>query len=72
MRMNEALNYSLNSIATKNQSLFNCDAVGGTLGALVIVLVFLLAGVTAGLMYFIAKEFKCKGREEHQPAKPKE
>ena len=62
-------NHFLNSIATRNISLFNCDAVGGTLGALVIVLVFLLAGVTAGLVYFIAKEFKCKGRE-HQPAKP--
>ena len=72
MRINEALNYFLNSVAMKNKSSFNCDAIGGTLGALVIVLVFLLAGVTAGLVYFIAKDFKCKGREEHQPAKPEE
>ena len=61
----------LNSIATTRPSSFNCDAVGGTLGTLVIVLVFLLVGVTASLVYFTVK-LKCNDREEHQPTKPEE
>ena len=63
------LRHFLNSIATTRPSSFNCDAVGGTLGTLVIVLVFLLVGVTASLVYFTVK-LKCNSREEHQPTNP--
>ena len=57
------------SIATTSDSGANCNAVGGTLGTLVIVLVLLLSGAVAALVYFLKKEFKFNCKLRLQAAK---